>query len=118
MKVIGWRAWYADGSKYNSKDTKWSDLPDDGVIVVMLYFDEKKPSGNPKRRIMDGSDWYFQAKHESGDFIYGENNDSPEENKKRYGEDISLKKGKWTAEKIMYASQKEAMEAKICPCEE
>ena len=112
MKVIGWRAWYADDSKYNSKDTKWNDLPDDGVIVIVLYFDNKT------RRIMDGSDWYFRARHKSGDFIYGENNDSPEENKKRYGENISLKRAKWTTEKIMYASQKEAMDAKECPCKE
>lgn len=110
MKVVGWRAWYTDGSKYNSKDTKWKDLPDDGVVVIVLYFDNKT------RRIMDGSDWYFRAKHESGDFIYGENNDSPEENKKRYGEDISLKRGKWTAEKIMYGLQKEAMATEDCPC--
>ena len=109
MKVIGWRAWYADGSKYDSASTRWEGLPDDGVIVVMLYFDNKT------RRIMDGSDWYFRAKHESGDFIYGENNDSPEENQKRYGESISLKRGKYTTEKIMYASQKEAMGTKECP---
>lgn len=25
MKVIGWRAWYADGSKYGSASTKWAD---------------------------------------------------------------------------------------------
>lgn len=110
MKVIGWRVWYADGSKYDSATTRWSDLPNDGVIVAVLYFDDKT------RRVMDGSSWYFRAKHESGEFIYGENEDSPEENKKRYGEDIFLKRGKWTTEAIMYASQKEAMDSKECPC--
>jgi len=110
MKVIGWQAWYADGSKYDSATTKWTDLPDDGVLIIMLYFDNKT------RRIMDGSDWYFRAKHESGEFIYGENNDPPEENRKRYGKSVLLKRAKWTTEKIMYDLQKEAMGAKECPC--
>lgn len=110
MKVIGWRTWYADGKKYNSKDMRWNDLPDDGVLVIMLYFDNKT------RRIMDGSSWYFRVKDKSGGFIYGENDDSPEENRKRYGESISLKRGKWTTEKIMQDFQKEAMDAKECPC--
>lgn len=112
MKVIGWRAWYADGSKYDSVTIEWEDLPNDGVIVVVLYFDNKT------RRIMDGSSWYFRARHESGDFIYGENDGSPEENKKRYGESILLKRGKWTTEKIMYALQKEAMDDKERPGKE
>lgn len=110
MKVIGWRAWYADGSKYDSAAIQWKDLPDDGVLVIMLYFDNKT------RRIMDGSSCYFRTRHESGEFIYGENDDSPEENRKRYGESISLKKGKWTTEKFMRDSQKEAMDTKECPC--
>ena len=110
MKVVGWRAWYTDGSKYDSATTRWNDLPDDGVVVIVLYFDNKT------RRIMDGSDWYFRAKHESGDFVYGENNDPSEENKKRYGEDISLKRGQWTTEKVMYGFQKEAMATLECPC--
>lgn len=110
MKVIGWRGWYADGSKYDSGTTKWRDLPADGVLVIMLYFDNKT------RRIMDGSSWYFRAKHKSGEFIYGENDDSPEENRKRYGKSISLKRGQWTIEKFMEDCQKEAMAAKECPC--
>ena len=111
MKVIGWRVWYADGSKYDSASTRWENLPGDGVLVIMLYFDNKT------RRIMDGSDWFFRVRHESGEFIYGENNDSLEENQKRYGESISLKRGQWTTENFMRASQKEAMDTKECPCE-
>lgn len=110
MKVIGWRAWYADGSKYDSKTTKWKDLPDDGVLIIVLYLDGKRPDGKPLRRINSGVDWYFKAKGLKGP-IYGLNNDTPEENKKRYGEDISLKQGKWTDESIMYHAEKEATEA-------
>jgi len=110
MKVIGWRAWYADGSKYDSASIVWEDLPGDGVLVIMLYFDNKT------RRIMDGSSCYFRARHESGEFIYGENDDSLEENRKRYGESILLKRGKWTTEKFMRDCQKEAMDTKECPC--
>lgn len=110
MKVIGWRAWYADGSKYDSETTEWRDLPDDGVLIIVLYFDDKRPDGKPLRRINSGVDWYFKATGLKGS-IYGLNNDTPEENKKRYGEDISLKQGKWTDEPIMYQAEKEAMEA-------
>lgn len=110
MKVIGWRAWYADGSKYDSKTTNWRDLPDDGVLIIVLYFDDKRPDGKPLRRINSGVDWYFKARGLKGS-IYGLNNDTSEENKKRYGEDVLLKQGKWTDESIMYQAEKEATEA-------
>lgn len=110
MKVIGWHAWYADGSKYDSKTTKWRDLPDDGVLVIVLYFNSKRPDGKHLRRINSGVDWYFRAKGLK-DFIYGQNNDTPEENKKRYGEDILLKRGKWADDTGMQRAEKEASEA-------
>jgi len=110
MKVIGWRVWYADGSKHDSKTTKWKGLPDDGVLVLVLYFDGKRPDGKPLRRINSGVDWYFRVKGLKG-FIYGQNNDTPEENKKRYGKNIALKQGKWTDEPTMYQAEKEATEA-------
>jgi len=110
MKVIGWRAWYADGSKYDSKTTKWKDLPEDGVLVVVLYFDDKRPDGKLLRRINTGGDWYFKAKGLEGP-IYGQNNDTPEENEKRYGESISLKRGKWSDDATMQQAEKEASEA-------
>ena len=105
LKVIGWRVWYDNGSQYSSKEIKWCKLFDDGVISVVLYFDDKT------RRIMDGSDWYFKAVG-TDDYIYGQNNDTVEENKKRYGKDIILKRGKWTDEETMYKIQKEVTEAK------
>jgi len=115
MEVIGWRVWYADGSQHNSKDTEWEDLPDDGVLIIVLYFDEKRPDGKPLRRINSGVDWYFRAKG-LRDFIYGQNNDTPEENRKRYGDNISLKQGKWTDEETMYKAEQEASEALDCSC--
>ena len=114
MKVIGWRAWYADGSKYDSATTEWKDLPDDGMLVNVLYFDENRPDGKPLRRINNGTDWYFRAKGLKG-FIYGSNNDTPEENKERYGDDILLKRGKWTDEPIMYQAERESSKALNCP---
>lgn len=117
MKVIGWRVWYADESNYDSKNTSWNDLPDDGVLIIVLYFDENRPDGKPLRRINSGVDWYFRARGLK-DFIYGQNNDSPEENKKRYGDNISLKRGKWTDEPTMHQVEKEASEALNCPCSE
>jgi len=117
MKVIGWRVWYADGSKCDSAATKWKDLPDDGVLIIVLYFDEKRSDGKPLRRINSGVDWYFRVKGPKG-FIYGQNNDTPEENKKRYGKDISLKRGKWADDATMQQAEREASGAIDCPCSE
>lgn len=45
-----WRAWYDDGSVYDSRTTTWADVPEHGLQVVMLYLDP------PHRQIMQGED--------------------------------------------------------------
>ncbi len=98
MKVIGWHAWYADGSQYDSKDLTWCDLPDDGVVVIYLY----KEGGY--RESMCGFDHYFKAGN-----VYGFNNDSIKEIKKRYP-GASVKKGKWVSHEDMERIQQDALE--------
>jgi hypothetical protein len=86
-KVVGWKAWYADGKKYNSD---WSALPDDGVIHVAVFLSDKDRFGNYVKRIETGHDWYFS----DGDQLFGGNSDSLEENQRRYPH-CSFKRGKW-----------------------
>lgn len=37
--VIGWKAWYADGSVYKSSTHKWEDLPVNGIQFLRKFFD-------------------------------------------------------------------------------
>ncbi len=114
MKVIGWRAWYADGAVFDNAKTEWDDLPADGVITIVVYFDQPAPSGAPLRRILDSSDWYFRAP-DGGDWIYGHNNDDPEETKRRYP-GASLKRGRWTTDCRIKEIETAAMQARNQPC--
>lgn len=60
--VIAWRAYYDTGVVLDSELTTWAALPATGLIIIMLYFDEvDKDSGVRYRRILEGSDWYFQT---------------------------------------------------------
>lgn len=49
----GWRAWYTDGRTFSSADTDWTDLPDTGVLGVVVYLDP------PYRKLVSGGDWYY-----------------------------------------------------------
>ena len=42
MTVVGWQVWYSTSEVYNSKTTRWEDLPDDNVQFVKMYFKERK----------------------------------------------------------------------------
>jgi hypothetical protein len=52
-----WHAWYSDGSEFTSGRHTTADLPLDGVVLFMLW---PFPT-NAKRRIMQGTEWYFVA---------------------------------------------------------
>jgi hypothetical protein len=58
MTVLGWRVWYADGSVFDSKSRIWESLPERGLQILMLYFDEEYSPGTPYRQIIHGDDSY------------------------------------------------------------
>jgi hypothetical protein len=37
VRIVGWRAWYTEGRKFDSATTRWEDLPPEGALVFMLY---------------------------------------------------------------------------------
>lgn len=49
----GWKAWYADGSIYDSRSTRWTELPKTGIIGVVVYYEK------PYRNLVYGGDWYY-----------------------------------------------------------
>lgn len=49
----GWRAFYADGSEYTSRESTWRELPERGLVGVVVYL------SHPYRQILDGHDWMW-----------------------------------------------------------
>lgn len=99
MDVKGWRAWYSETLIYDSRTTNWVDLPDDGLLVVVVYLNTDEGSntfrrGTKYRRTMSGHDHFFEAQGPLGP-IYGSSNDSMDLITQRYGPS-SIKKGQWS----------------------
>lgn len=94
MDVAGWRVWYTDERVFASDATDWRALPDDGVLVFVIYYDAfSGGDGSVRRRqILSGEDWYF---HVPDSDLYGANSDPLDENEARYP-DAVYKRGKWT----------------------
>jgi hypothetical protein len=107
-RIIGWRAWYTGGRTFDSATTEWEDLPDDGVVLIMLYQDVRDSSNFFLRRGMSGADYYFK----SGD-IYGSGFHDDEIPRRYPG--ASIKRGKWTTEEEMYAVTEEANRERFVP---
>ncbi len=57
MNIIGFKAWYADGSVDSSSD--WYALPADNIQIVMTYFHECFDADKRYRCMDDGCDWYW-----------------------------------------------------------
>ena len=107
--VVGWKAWYAGEAVYDSRTTTWEELPNDGVVFIMLYMNTFNADGTVRhRRQMSSNDWYFRAPA-GDDFIYGHNNDTPEENARRFP-GVILKRGKWVTDAEMEHDSQEAMD--------
>lgn len=59
LPVAGWRVWYADGAVYDSRSSAWEDLPELGVVVVVVYHAAFTAGGTRYRKMLDGGDWYW-----------------------------------------------------------
>lgn len=99
--VVRWRVWYVGGEVREGKTfTDWQTLPDDGVLIVMLYHEDGT------RRIEQGNDSYWATPEGA----YAHSNDPAEEIKRRYV-GASVKRGKWTTDAEMQRVEAEAMGA-------
>lgn len=109
MKVT-WRAWTESGC-FDSSEHEFEDLPDDGILFIMVYYANEK--GRIVRRQLSGDDWYFcQRKPGRADLI-GSNRHDPESTARRYPGCI-IKRGKWTDDLTFQEVQLEAM-ASVSP---
>ena len=101
-RVIGWRVWYDTGEIYDSASFKWSGLPDDGVLIKMIYYSDNT------RQIQQGADYFFIAEHHSGEEIHANSTKSISEIEARYQNPV-IKKGRWTPDEYYQKIVAEAM---------
>lgn len=70
--VEGWIAYYPD-EVYDSHTADWAGLPDEGVQIITLYFDDYTADGAVQyRKLLDGDDLYY---HVPGTDEFGNTND-------------------------------------------
>ena len=109
-EVEAWRVYYTDSREYSSAETDWAELPDDGVLLLRLYYDAFSRGGVRYTKSLSGDDYYF---HVPGTDLYGCNNDPPAEIRERYPGAV-VKRGKWTTHAEMRRVQQRSKEAS-CP---
>lgn len=103
--IIGFRVWYEGDRVFDSKTTVWEDLPDDGLIIVMLYENKRLKSGNGHyRRVCSNKSFYWTVPPNILDVFYDDENPVV-----RYPGAIA-KRGKWVPYAEYDAVIKEAME--------
>jgi hypothetical protein len=101
LGVTRWRVWFVGGHTYDGETfNDWASIPDDGVLSVMLWFDDGT------RRVMQGNDFYFATP--GG--VYGHNDHPQQETERRYP-GASVKRGQWTTDAEMEHIAREAIEA-------
>jgi hypothetical protein len=99
VDVLAWKAWYRGGQAFCSTGREWDELPDEGVLGIVVLFDETGPGSNiPLRRMVSGSDLYWACEIDGHWTIcQGAHEDRPE---KRYPGAI-IKRGVWTSDEEM-----------------
>lgn len=101
MRVAHWQVWFDDGSiREGSTIDEWRDLPDDGVLALLLVYDQPGYG-----RTASGADYYFAAEGRL-ETIYGNSNLSAEDILTRYV-GASVKRGRWTDDAFMRVVDKQ-----------
>lgn len=114
IQVVGWKVWVVTPQSEVKTLTGRTlaacrSVPDDGVLVWMLYYDRFNTSGDVRyRRIEQGSDTYFCAPGMS-DVLYGHSDDKPDTVKARYPGAV-VKLGKWADDATYRRVVNEAMD--------
>lgn len=94
--VVGFRIWYVDGTiATGTTRADWEQLPDDGVLIVMLYYNRFDTGGDSRyRRVLMSNDHFWHAPG-TMDAIFGQSDDAPHVITAKY-EQAHVKRGKWT----------------------
>jgi hypothetical protein len=99
MKTLAWKAWYVGGRSFCSEGTTWEELPDDGMLGLVVVFDEvAEPSLTRMHRFVSGTDLYWMVDILGEPTIcQGQHEDKPET---RYPGAV-IKRGAWTSDEEM-----------------
>lgn len=96
-QVVGWVAWYDEGGRFDSDTHEWESLPERGIVLVLLLFND-----GTCRRCM-GTDLYYL--HDFGwGTVYANDNDR-DGLLSRLG---WVKFGRWAPEGIVDLIEREA----------
>ena len=102
--LLGQRVWFSDGTISTNPPDLWSDMPEDGVLVRMLYY------ADGTRQIQHGLDHYYESLHHSGETIRGAGMDK-DKIAERYPGAI-IKQGAWSPDQYYRTILEEAMSLK------
>lgn len=104
--IVGWRAWYTGGRKFDSSTSRWEDLPPEGVLLFCLYQRERK-----RRRLMLGVTLYWK----DGE-IYACDNTADADIRPDLPAEC-IKRGKWATDAEYQTALGEAAAAQDAPDE-
>ena len=69
--IIGWRTWQ-DGSMFSSEDIQWQDLPDDGIVIAVIYKQVRFRDGTHRKSVYR-KEKYFWSMPQAGLEIFCSN---------------------------------------------
>lgn len=102
MGVVGWRAYYDPFSTHDSNEYKWSELPDERMVGVVVFRER------PYRELVSGGDWYYldRGAPAASDTTWNGWVDPPDAPDKELKQGIGLPDDMWEAYRIMMARDK------------
>jgi hypothetical protein len=109
VEYLGWRAFYDDMSVYCSREHTWAELPEDGVLVVMVYMKDAA-TGDLRKRALEASFYFIQEQNDGRPPLISQSEESVEAIRKRYPR-ASIKVGRWTDEETWSRVEKTAFES-------
>ena len=68
-KILGWKAWYADGSVYSSLTCKWEHTPKSGLQILKKFYYQYEVGKESFEKRANGEDRIF-TEIQSGADVY------------------------------------------------
>lgn len=114
MRPLGWRAWYTQGRVYDSRFDSWPELPKEGVLAIVVFFDTKDSAGEHYKEILNGRRRYFRSIGSSGAEFYKASLWTEKKITNTYAaRPECVKEGIWDDDETMEAVLAEALAAKF-----
>jgi hypothetical protein len=106
VQQLGWRCWTDDGRCYCSKSNAWSDVPDDGIVMMMVYL-RRSGQKQTEQRVLQASYYFVMPQKDRPPLIFG-SEEMPAEIAARYPGAI-IKRGRLTDDEMFWRIEEIAM---------